>query len=90
MATGKNKNLTKPMQECIQSVRQHGLLVRWKGGYWTREGCPTKIVDEAVVPEWWYTWGTIKSLIDRDILFVSEENYNTYDQAYYPVAVKLK
>ncbi len=74
----------------IESVKKYGQLIRLKGGYWTRKDCPVKIVDEAEVPEWWYPWGTIKSLIDRGILTACEHVYNSYKQKYYPVAVKLK
>lgn len=88
---GKPKKLSKPMLECIESVKKHGTLVRWKGGYWTREGCSVKyIFQEIPIPDWWYTWATVKSLIDREILMITEENYNAYDLKYYPVAVKLK
>lgn len=86
----KEKKLSQVMQDCLESVKRHGLLVRWKGGYWTREGCPTKTVDENEVPEWFYNWSTVKALIDRGILMVTEENYNPYDLKYFPVAVKLK
>ena len=78
------------MIDCIKSVERHKTLVRWKGGYWTRQGCPTKVIDETEVPEWWYTWSTIKALVDRGILTVTEHNYNPYDLKYYPVAIKLK
>lgn len=79
------------MLECIEKLKQHGILVRWSGGYWTREGCPTKkIFEEIPIPEWYFTWGTINSLISRGILYVSEENFDKYNQTYYPVAVKLK
>ena len=84
------KKLSKTMLDCIESMKRCGLLVRWKGGYWTRENCPKKIVDEVEVPEWWYSGSTVEALIKRGIFQVTEENYNGYDLKYYPVAVIMK
>lgn len=88
----KEKKLSKVMLECIESMKRCGTLVRWKGGYWTREGCPNKIVlgEKMPIPEWYYSGPTVQALIDRGIFQVTEENYNGYDLKYYPVAVKLK
>lgn len=84
------KKLSKPMLECIESAKKWGLLVRWKGGFWTRENAPSRIIDEVTMPEWWYTGATVQALIDRGIFQVTEEKYNGYDLKFYPVAVKLK
>lgn len=87
----KEKKLSIVMIECIKSMERYKLLVRWKGGFWTREGCPVKqIFDEIPVPEWSYNWGTIKALIARGIFIVTEENQNQYTFEKYPVAVKMK
>lgn len=87
----KEKKLSKVMLDCIRSMEQWKLLVRWKGGYWTREGCPVKyIFNEHPVPEWSYNWNTVKALIDRGIFIVTEENENQYTFEKFPVAVKMK
>jgi hypothetical protein len=91
MATKENKKLSPAMQECVEAVKRYNLLVRWKGGYWTREKCPVKFLfGEIPVPEWYFTGNTIMALVKRGVLQVTEENFDTFNQTYYPVAVKLK
>lgn len=87
----KEKKLSKVMLDCIESMKRHGILVRWSGGYWTREGCPVKIIMEEVkIPEWSYNWNTIKALVDRGIFIITEENEDKFTFQKYPVAVKIK
>lgn len=77
------------MLECVESMKKYGILVRWKGGFWTREGCPVKYMfGEIPFPEWHYNWSTVKALVDRKIFVFTEYNRDHNFQEY-PVAAKM-
>lgn len=85
------KKLSKVMQECLTKIKEHGILVRWSGGYWTRPGCPVKSLyhGEVKIPEWFFTGSTIQSLIDRKIIVATEDRYDSYSGKYINTAVRL-
>jgi hypothetical protein len=37
---GKNKNLSESMVRCLEHLKKHKKLVRYKGGYWARPDVP--------------------------------------------------
>lgn len=49
-----------------EGLERGGILVRWRGGWWTYPGCAVKEVSKGHrVPEWSVMAGTIKALRER-------------------------
>ena len=86
----KKKTLSKVMQECIDKLKLHGELIRYKGGFWSRKNCNMKYNSflDANQPEWFFLESTINALIKRDKVIATD--FNTYNQVMTPSAVKLK
>lgn len=91
LAMESTKKLTPVMQECYNKIKDCKVLVRWSGGYWTRPGCPVKTLydGEVKLPEWHFNWGTIKSLMARELIVSTQKRYDSYSGKYIDVEVRL-
>ena len=62
----------------LSLAKQHGSLVRWPGGFWTYPECksphPWTHADVTRIPNWFVGPDTIKSLLYKKLLKVTEKH----------------
>jgi hypothetical protein len=72
--------LTAHQLEAMGMVELHGTLVYLKGGWWTYPGCPERDTGRGYsVPDWYVTMHTVKALIARDLVVVTERAWGRTD-----------
>lgn len=79
------------MQDAIAKAQAHGgELVRWEGGFWTHPGAQSVGVSAgARVPAWWCSWHTVRALLDRVLVEVTERR-QTKGGGEFAVRVRLR
>ena len=80
----KQKPLTSEMLRCLEIIKQHGSIVRYRGGFWQKpnDECAKKFIDRGQLvynyPAEHISTGTLKALHARGLIQIDE-----YDGMYY-------
>lgn len=82
--------LSLEMEKCLESIQNHGKLIRFKGGFWCNEDVEMQTFQGHTFPVSYYNWGTIKALLDRDLIEATVHKEGYKGRGKYAVEVKLK
>lgn len=87
--------LTPIQQQLIAKIREHGSLVRFRGGFWSGPETPVVKSYDMDVPEWYFPTRTVQALIGQGVLTVTQERFRYQKWGgevfvqHWPNAVKL-
>lgn len=82
------KKLSQTMSKCLKACKDHGSLFRHSGGFWASED--VEFQDRGLYgsfPVWYFSTGTIRALLDRNIFEVTETEISKHGE--YPVRVNV-
>lgn len=80
-------------QEVVDSLKQHGVLLRYDRGFWSAPNVEMRKLNcgmpygEVLIPTWHFGTNTIKAMLRKGIVVVTKTK--TGVRVEYPVEVKL-
>lgn len=80
-------------QEAVDSLKQHGVLLRYGGGFWCAPNVEMRKLNcgrpnsEVLIPTWHFGTNTIQDMLCKGIVVVTQTK--TGVRVKYPVEVKL-
>ena len=82
-----SKTLSPKMQKAYNRLKEHGRLIKYRGGFWSAPEVETRtsLVTGYPIPAWFFCTSTIQGLIRRDLARVVKER--CWDGVVYPVEV---
>lgn len=83
--------LSQTQLECIETLKEHGKLIKYSGGFWSAQNVEIKHVpctpDPYDAPTWYISTRTINALIKKGVLKITAEK--SWNGKPYPVEVVL-
>lgn len=84
--------LTPSQKEVLDSLKQHGKLLKYSGGFWSAPDVALKRLGggpggDLMIPAWSFGTNTIKAMLRKGIIIATEQK--TWEGKEYPVEVQL-
>lgn len=85
--------LTPSQQEVLESLKRHGTLLKYSGGFWSAPGVELKRLGgggpegDSMIPVWSFGTNTIKAMLRKGTIVATD--HKTWEGKEYPVEVKL-